>query len=407
MGTLQRSLIIISIVCGGSGLSTQPGLTIYQQNPNEVTLVDTLSCLVLFQNPGVDLTPDQIAAGVSSLLDQSISSATFNPVPSSAGCDFVASLGTGVELTDVIAVLVAFQNPGVSLSAEQLSAGINAILPNSTCSSGVISIPGSPTILPSPTPCPSPTPTATPTPTPTPTPNPSGIAGSYSGTFTITQGEDAGLTRALTMNVNPNGSLTVSATSPSGSLGTIPGVLNSRNGRWLARACGRDANSGDWLEFKLEGEINLAAAPRTSSGSLEERVNGTVNGLGSVQLTQQTIVNANTTTLDYAGNYTGLYTITQGEGTGFSGSLTGTVSQDGSMSGTGSSPSGQFSAGTGLMNLGTGIFFLLNCERQGTIFLSTRFEGALSTTLPVTGTGTFQQVESTGAITRGTFSLTR
>jgi hypothetical protein len=116
-------------------------LALFQGNPQQVTLVDVLSCLVLFQNPGQDLSSAQIAQGVSAILGETLP-ATFDPVPSVAGCNFVDQGTTGVDLADVIAALVVFQNPARLLTAAEVAQGINAIMQTTLTEADIIRIPG-------------------------------------------------------------------------------------------------------------------------------------------------------------------------------------------------------------------------------------------------------------------------
>ncbi|GAB4213549.1 MAG: hypothetical protein OHK0012_09890 [Synechococcales cyanobacterium] len=121
--------VLVALSWGGLlGLTTFPAQALYQNNPNTVTLIDVVACLSLFQNPGVDLTATQIAASVSNILGQTVTAGSFNPVPNTANCNFIDQGGTGTDLPDVIALLTAFQNPGVLLSEAQLIAGVNGIL---------------------------------------------------------------------------------------------------------------------------------------------------------------------------------------------------------------------------------------------------------------------------------------
>ncbi|MEN9219609.1 MAG: hypothetical protein Q6K08_02260, partial [Thermostichales cyanobacterium GMQP_bins_62] len=108
-----RLAVIFLLGCCLSWSPLRPAAARFQNNPQQVTLVDVLACLVLFQNPGVPLTAQQIATGVSAILSQTIPASSLNPVPNVQECDFVAGSPTGVDLADVIALLVAFQNPGV------------------------------------------------------------------------------------------------------------------------------------------------------------------------------------------------------------------------------------------------------------------------------------------------------
>ncbi|MEN9266153.1 MAG: hypothetical protein Q6K99_07945 [Thermostichales cyanobacterium BF4_bins_65] len=125
-------------------LGVKSAAAIFQNNPNQVTLTDVLVCLTLFQNPGVNLTAEQIAAGVGGILGQVIPPQSFNPVPSRDLCNFIEGNQTGVDLADVIAVLVVFHNPGVTLTPTQLVAGINGILRTNLPPTAVRSIPGAP-----------------------------------------------------------------------------------------------------------------------------------------------------------------------------------------------------------------------------------------------------------------------
>ncbi|GAB4211720.1 MAG: hypothetical protein OHK0012_04730 [Synechococcales cyanobacterium] len=147
---------VLSTVLLASAWGSRPAHPIFQEDPTVVTLVDVVACLTLFQNPGSDLTANQIATSVTAILGQPI--ATLNPVPTVANCNFVAPTTNGVELADVVAVLVAFQNPGTVLTPGQLISGVNGILGGNLPETDVVTIPGSP----NPNPTPTPTPTATP-----------------------------------------------------------------------------------------------------------------------------------------------------------------------------------------------------------------------------------------------------
>ncbi|GAB4216852.1 MAG: hypothetical protein OHK0012_19990 [Synechococcales cyanobacterium] len=152
-------------------LFAPPAQALFQSNPTQVTLVDVIACLSVFQNPGTTLSREDVAAAVSAILEQPIAAISFNVIPSVSTCNFIAPTTAGLELADIVALLVIFQNPGVTLTPTQLVAGINAILNTSLTPADVLRLPGTPT--PSPTPTPTPTPRPTPTPTPRPTPSPS------------------------------------------------------------------------------------------------------------------------------------------------------------------------------------------------------------------------------------------
>jgi len=130
-------LLTLAMMVGAS-----PAAAIFQDNPSTVTLTDVLACLTLFQNPGVNLSAEQIAAGVSGILEQTIPANSLNPVPTPALCNFIDQGQGGVDLVDVIAVLVVFQNPGVTLTSTQLVAGINGILGTNVPAAAVLRIPG-------------------------------------------------------------------------------------------------------------------------------------------------------------------------------------------------------------------------------------------------------------------------
>ncbi|MEN9205581.1 MAG: hypothetical protein Q6K70_07225 [Thermostichales cyanobacterium DRC_bins_46] len=139
-----RLAVIFLLGCCLSWSPLRPAAARFQNNPQQVTLVDVLACLVLFQNPGVPLTAQQIATGVSAILNQNIPASSLNPVPNVQECDFVAGSPTGVDLADVIALLVAFQNPGVILTPAQLAQGINSILNSNFTQADILRVPENP-----------------------------------------------------------------------------------------------------------------------------------------------------------------------------------------------------------------------------------------------------------------------
>ncbi|GAB4211003.1 MAG: hypothetical protein OHK0012_02660 [Synechococcales cyanobacterium] len=118
-----------------------PSAALFQNNPNTVTLNDALACLTFFQNPGVTLTAEQIAASISSISGQTVTAGSLNPVPTPDLCNFIQDGNQGVGLADVMAVLVAFQNPGVTLTEQQLAAGVNGILATAYTAADVLGIP--------------------------------------------------------------------------------------------------------------------------------------------------------------------------------------------------------------------------------------------------------------------------
>ncbi|GAB4213861.1 MAG: hypothetical protein OHK0012_10780 [Synechococcales cyanobacterium] len=137
LGTALASVASLSSVA----LFSQSSSAMYLGDPDAVTLEDVVSCLVIFQNPGTDLTADQLAAGVNAILGGTIAGADYNPVPTPAICDFVNTGSTATSLEDVIAPLVVFQNPGTQLTEQQLADGINAILGSAVTATQINAIP--------------------------------------------------------------------------------------------------------------------------------------------------------------------------------------------------------------------------------------------------------------------------
>lgn len=140
--SLPASLLALS--CLGSGFLLPPLVqqshAMYQNNPSVVTLEDVIACLIIFQNPGVELTPEQLALGINGVLGGNVDPDSFNPLPTTALCDFVND-GAGTSLSDVIATLVAFQNPGVTLTPEQLADGINGVLGGTLTGADINAVP--------------------------------------------------------------------------------------------------------------------------------------------------------------------------------------------------------------------------------------------------------------------------
>jgi hypothetical protein len=140
--SLPASLLALS--CLGSGFLLPPLVqqshAMYQNNPSVVTLEDVIACLIIFQNPGVELTPEQLALGINGVLGGNVDPNSFNPLPTTALCDFVND-GAGTSLSDVIATLVAFQNPGVTLTPEQLADGINGVLGGTLTGADINAVP--------------------------------------------------------------------------------------------------------------------------------------------------------------------------------------------------------------------------------------------------------------------------
>ncbi|GAB4217421.1 MAG: hypothetical protein OHK0012_21870 [Synechococcales cyanobacterium] len=122
--------------------SAFPAKAIFQGNSTTVTLTDVLACLTFFQNPGATLTATQLADSVSNLLGEPVSATSWDPVPTPAGCNFIQQSDQGVDLEDVVALLVVFQNPGVALNEAELIAGVNGILGGDLPSTAVLGIPG-------------------------------------------------------------------------------------------------------------------------------------------------------------------------------------------------------------------------------------------------------------------------
>lgn len=149
MDSLKRRLISFFTVvsCGGVAATApafiQKAYAMYQGNPSEVTLVDVIACLVIFQNPGVDLTAGQLADGIGGILGTSVDPGSFDPLPTVELCDFVddGDSGAGTSLNDVIATLVAFQNPGAELTESDLASGINGILGGTLTGADINAVP--------------------------------------------------------------------------------------------------------------------------------------------------------------------------------------------------------------------------------------------------------------------------
>jgi len=137
---LRLGLVVFLCLCL-VWFTFKPAAARFQNNPQQVTLIDVLACLTLFQNPGQPLTAQQIASGVGAILEQTIPANSFNPVPTVAECDFIAGSPTRVDLADVIALLVAFQNPGRTLTPPQLASGVNVILGSAFTAGDVLRVP--------------------------------------------------------------------------------------------------------------------------------------------------------------------------------------------------------------------------------------------------------------------------
>lgn len=143
---LKKSLpaSILALSCLGSGFLLPPLVqqshAMYQNNPSVVTLEDVIACLIIFQNPGEELTSEQLALGINGVLGGNVDPDSFDPLPTTALCDFVND-GAGTSLSDVIATLVAFQNPGVPLTPEQLADGINGVLGGTLTGADINAVP--------------------------------------------------------------------------------------------------------------------------------------------------------------------------------------------------------------------------------------------------------------------------